>query len=120
MCRWLIFESFCSMSGSISHHKNEPDMLQKLSKINHLHISLFSYFVDKLRATPDGDGTLLDHAMIVYGGGMSDSTLHQHSTLPTLLVGGGAGRLKGGVHRQYDKEVPMANLLVALLDKLDV
>src|SRR5262249_31151671 len=105
---------------SISHHKNEPDLLQKLSKINQLHVSLFSYFVDRLRATPDGDGTLLDHSMIVYGGGMSDSNTHQHSNLPTLLIGGGAGKLKGGVHRKYDKDVPMASLLLTLLDKLDV
>jgi hypothetical protein len=105
---------------SISHHKNEKDLLEKLSKINHLHVTLFSYFIDRLRTTPDGDGTLLDHAMIVYGGGMSDSNVHQHSNLPTLLVGGGAGTLKGGVHRKYDKEVPMANLLLSLLDKLNV
>jgi hypothetical protein len=105
---------------SISHHKNEQDKLEKLSKINNLHVSLFSYYLERLHATPDGDGTLLDHVMILYGGGMSNSNVHQHSDLPALLVGGGAGRLKGGYHRKLAKETPMANLLVALLDKLDV
>jgi hypothetical protein len=105
---------------SISHHKDEQDKLEKLSKINNLHITLFSYYLDRLRSTPDGEGTLLDNVMIVYGGGMSNSNIHQHSNLPALLVGGGAGRLKAGYHRRLAKETPMANLLVSLLDKLDV
>lgn len=105
---------------SISHHKDEQDKLGMLSKINDLHMGLFSYYLERLKATPDGDGTLLDHVMIVYGGGMSNSNVHAHTNLPTLLVGGGAGRLKGGYHRRYQPDTPMANLLLTLLDKLDV
>lgn len=105
---------------SISHHKDQADNLEKLAKINELHMKLFAYYLEKLRATPDGDGSLLDHVMIVYGGGMSNSNVHSHAELPTLLVGGGAGRLKGGYHRQLQKYTPMANLLASLLEKLDI
>jgi hypothetical protein len=105
---------------SISHHKDQQENLEKLSKINGLHMQLFSYYLEKLRSTPDGDGSLLDHVMVVYGGGMSNSNVHSHTDLPTLVVGGGAGRLNGGYHRIVPKDTPMANLLVSLLEKLDV
>ena len=105
---------------SISHHKDEADKLEKLSKINVLHMQLFSHYLDKLRSTPDGDGTLLDHTLILYGGGMSNSNVHAHDNLPTLVVGGGAGPVKGGSHRTYPKETPITNLLLRLLEKVDV
>ena len=105
---------------SISHHKDEQDKLEKLSKINVLHMQLFAYYLDTLRSTSDGDGTLLDHAVILYGGGMSNSNTHSHENLPTLVVGGGAGQAKGGSHREYPQDTPMTNLLLTLLEKVDV
>jgi hypothetical protein len=104
----------------ISHHQNDPARLAKLAKINTYHTTLFAYFLDKLRSTPDGDGSLLDHAMIVYGAGMSDSNAHDPKNLPVLLAGGGAGQLKSGRHLRFPKDTPLANLHVTLLDKLAV
>jgi hypothetical protein len=104
----------------ISHHQNDPEKLAKLEKINTFHTTLFAYFVEKLRSTPDGDGTLLDNAIIVYGGGMSESNAHDPHNLPILLVGGGAGQLKGGRHLRYPAQTPLANLHMTLLDKLGV
>jgi len=105
---------------TISHHQNDPTRLAKLAKINTYHVTLFASFLEKLRATPDGDGSLLDHAMIVYGAGMSDSNAHDPKNLPILLAGGGTGLLKGGSHLRFQKETPLANLHVTLLDKLGV
>ena len=104
----------------ISHHQNDPTRLAKLAKINTYHVTLFASFLEKLRSTPDGDGSLLDHAMIVYGAGMSDSNAHDPKNLPILLAGGGTGLLKGGSHLRFPKETPLANLHVTLLDKLGV
>jgi hypothetical protein len=81
---------------------------------------LFAYYVDKLRQTPDGDGTLLDHVMLVYGSGISDPNVHLHYDLPTVLVGGGAGTLTGGRHLVYPRGTPMANLCLTLLDKMEI
>ena len=81
-------------------------------------MSLFAYYLEKLRTTPDGDGSLLDHVMIIYGAGMTDSNLHAPSDLPVLLVGGGAGTLQGGRHIQYPLDTPLANLHLTLLDRL--
>ena len=84
-------------------------------------MGLLAGFLEKLAATPDGDGTLLDQSMIVYGGGISDGDQHSHVDLPLILAGGGAGTLKGGRHLSFtDKETPMANLLVSVLDKAGV
>src|SRR5439155_17755079 len=91
-----------------------------MSKITRYHAELFSQYLAKLRATPDGDGSLLDHMTILYGSAISNSTRHSGDNLPLLLVGGGAGRLKGGRHLTYANKPSMANLLVALMDKLDV
>ena len=102
----------------LSHHRGVPSALEKLTKINTYHVSLFAAFLDKLRATPDGDGSLLDHTMIVYGAGMSDSNAHSPYNLPLLLLGGGAGQLAGGRHLVYPDGTPLANLHVSLLDKL--
>jgi uncharacterized protein DUF1552 len=104
----------------LSHHDNHPDLIERMSKINRYHTELFSQYLAKLRATPDGDGSLLDHMTILYGSGISNSTRHSGDNLPLLVVGGGAGRLQGGRHLAYTDKPSMANLLVTLMDKLDV
>ncbi len=104
----------------ISHHLNDPAKLASLAKINVHHASLFAYYLEKLRSTPDGDGSLLDHVTIIYGAGMADSNLHAPSGLPILLAGGGTGTIKGGRHIKYELDTPVANLHVTLLDKLGV
>ncbi len=102
----------------ISHHQRDPAKLAKLTKINQFHVQLFSDFLARLAATPDGDGTLLDHSMIIYGAGMADSNAHASQNLPILLAGGGAGT--GGRHVRYSADTPLANLHLSLLDKLGV
>jgi hypothetical protein len=104
----------------ISHHLNDPGKLRSLAKINLHHMGLFAYYVEKLRNTPDGDGTLLDNVMIIYGAGMADSNLHAPSGLPILVVGGGGGTLRGGRHLKYQLDTPVANLHLALLDRLGI
>jgi hypothetical protein len=104
----------------VSHHQDNPEQLAKLARINTYHLGLFAYYLDRLRNTADGEGSLLDHTMILYGGGLSDGNLHTHSPLPTLLVGGAAGRHKGGRHVSSPKDTPLANLLVTMLEKMDV
>ena len=104
----------------LSHHNMVPELIAHMSKINRYHVELFSQYLEKLRATPDGDGSLLDNMTILYGSGISNSTVHDGDNLPILLVGGGAGQLKGGQHLVYPDEPPMANLLVTLMDKLGV
>ena len=104
----------------LSHHGDVPELIAHMSKINRYHAQLFSGYLAKLRATPDGDGSLLDHMTILYGSGISNSNRHSGDNLPLLLAGGGAGRLKGGRHLKYSDKPSMANLLVALMDKLDV
>jgi len=104
----------------LSHHNNIPELIAQMSKINRYHTHLFSQYLAKLRATPDGDGSLLDHMTILYGSGLSNSTRHSGDNLPLLVMGGGAGRLKGGRHLSYANKPTMANLLVTLMDKLDV
>jgi len=104
----------------LSHHNNVPELVERMSHINRYHTQLFSQYLAKLRATPDGDGSLLDHMTILYGSGISNSTQHSGDNLPLLLVGGGAGRLKGGRHLNYSGKPTMANLLVTLMDKMDV
>jgi uncharacterized protein DUF1552 len=104
----------------LSHHENRPELIEKMSKINRYHTQLLSQHLAKLRATPDGDGSLLDHMTIMYGGGISNSTRHSGENLPLLLVGGGAGRLKGGRHLTYSDKPSIANLLLTLMDKFDM
>ena len=104
----------------LSHHNDFPELVAKMSKINTYHVQLFSQYLAKLRATPDGDGSLLDHMTILYGAGISNSNRHSGDNLPLLVVGGGAGRLKGGRHVKYSDKPSNANLLVTLMDKLDV
>jgi hypothetical protein len=102
----------------ISHHQRDPAKLVKLEKINQYHVQLFSAFLERLRETPDGDGSLLDHSMIVYGAGMGDSNSHASKKLPILLAGGGVG--SGGRHTMYPEDTPLANLHLSLLDKMGV
>ena len=104
----------------LSHHRNNPESLQKLTKINTLHTQLLAYYLDKLRATPDGDGSLLDQMTILYGSGMSNSNLHLPLGLPILLAGGGAGQLQGGRHLRYADGTPLANLYMTVVNKLGV
>jgi hypothetical protein len=104
----------------LSHHDDHPDLIAKMSRINRYHVELFSKYLTRLRATPDGDGSLLDHMMILYGSGISNSTRHSGENLPIVVVGGGSGRLKGGRHVKYTDRPSMANLLVTLMDKLEV
>jgi hypothetical protein len=103
----------------LSHHNDIPELVERMSKINCYHTRLFSQYLARLRATPDGDGTLLDHVTILYGSGISNSTKHSGDNLPLLVMGGGAGRLKGGRHLNYSDKPSMANLLVTLMGKLD-
>jgi hypothetical protein len=91
-----------------------------MAKINRYHMQLFAGYLAKLTATPDGDGTLLDHMTILYGAGISNSNAHSGDNLPLLVVGGGAGTLSGGRHLAFTDKPPMANLLVTLMDKLGV
>ncbi len=101
----------------LSHHNDVPELVERMSRINRYHTQLFSQYLAKLGATPDGDGSLLDHVTILYGSGISNSTKHSGDNLPLLLLGGGAGGLKGGRHLKYPGKPTMANLLVTLMDK---
>lgn len=102
----------------LTHHRGDPDKIAKVAQINRFHIEQFGYFLNKLRATPDGDGTLLDHVMITYGSGLADGNRHEHHNLPTVLAGGALRT--GGRHVRYADETPMANLFIAMLDKMGV
>lgn len=104
----------------LSHHGNDQAKKDKLRQINTFHVTQLAYLVDKLRSIPEGDGTLLDHAMIAYGGGNSDGNAHNHNNLPILLVGGGCGTLKPGRHIRFPDETPLTNLWLAMLNRLSV
>jgi hypothetical protein len=105
---------------AISHHSNQAAKMDKNVKIQTYHVSLFAQFLEKLRNTPDGAGSLLDNSVIVYGSNMSNSNAHNHFPLPTLVVGGASGRMKGGRHLKYPDHTPMTNLLLTVLDKVGV
>ena len=105
---------------AMSHHQMDVEKLEKYAMINTYQVSLLAEFLEKLQATEDGDGTLLDQAMILYGGGISDGDQHSHMDLPLILAGGGGGKLKGCRHLKYEGETPMTNLLVSMLDKAGV
>jgi hypothetical protein len=104
----------------LSHHENDLQKLDKLGQINLHHMKQFGHFVEKLKAAQEGDGTLLDSSLLVYGAGISDSNTHFHDNLPIALVGGAAGGLKGGRHLRYTKETPLTNLWLTVLDKMGV
>ena len=100
-----------------THHNNDPEKMAKVAKINAFHVSLFAYFLEKLKATPDGNGSLLDHSIYLYGSGMGNPNVHDHVNLPILVAGGAAGAHKGGQHIKYDQPVPLANLHLTMLEK---
>src|SRR5947199_5889065 len=103
-----------------SHHGNDPEKLAKIAKINTFHVSLFAQFLEKLKSTPDGDGSLLDNTVYLYGSGMGNSSLHDHENLPLLVAGGAASAMRGGQHIQYKHGTPLANLALAWLDRVGV
>jgi hypothetical protein len=105
---------------AVSHHQNDPAKLEKGAKINKYHVELVAYFLNKLKATPEGDGNLLDHSLVLHGGGISDADAHSHINLPLVLVGGAGGSIKGGRSVSYPAGTPMNNLHLALLDKVGV
>jgi hypothetical protein len=104
----------------LTHNGGDPEKLAKVAKINAFHVSLFAYFLEKLKATPDGNGSLLDHSVYLYGSGMGNPDVHDHVNLPILVAGGGAGKLNGGRHIKYAEPTPLANLHLTLLEKVGV
>jgi hypothetical protein len=104
----------------LTHHQNDPVKMEKCTRIQRHHIALFAEYLEKLRKTPDGDGSLLDHVILLFGSGISNSDRHTHGPLPTFVVGGGSGTLKGGRHLIYPEHTPLTNLQLTLLNKLGV
>ena len=116
-------ESDAPNSGfhGVSHHGEDPALIKELSKINQYHVKMLAYFVDKLANTEDGDGTLLDHSLLLYGSNMGNPNQHLHYDVPHVLIGGNHGALKGGRHLAYPtKTVPTGNLLLSMLDQFDI
>jgi len=103
-----------------SHHSNNRANMDKFALINKYHVEMLAYFLDKLKSTPDGDGNLLDHSMVLYGSSMSNGNQHDHDPLPVVLAGGASGQLNGGRHMTYAPHTPMSNLLLSMLDKLGI
>ncbi len=104
----------------LSHHGNDPEKIARMAKINAFHVSLFAEYLAKLKATPEGNGSLLDHSLILYGSGIGNPNIHDHTNLPILVAGGAAGGMKGGRHIKYAQPTPLANLHLTLLDKAGV
>lgn len=104
----------------LSHHGNDPAKIERMSKINAFHVSLFAEFLEKMKATNDGAGSLLDHSLFLYGSGMGNPNVHDHQKLPVIVAGGAAGGMKGGRHIEFDQPTPLANLHLSLLDKAGV
>src|SRR5881394_831553 len=104
----------------LSHHGNDPEKIARMAKINQFHVSLFAEFLGKLKATPEGNGTLLDHTLYLYGSGIGNPNIHDHTNLPILVAGGTAVGMKGGRHIKFAKPMPLANLHLTLLDKVGV
>ncbi len=103
-----------------SHHGGDPEKIAKIAKINQFHVSLFGYFLERLASVTDGDGTLLDHSVLMYGSGMGNPNVHDHVNLPIIVAGGGAGKIRGGRHIKYAEPTPLANLHLTLLDRVGV
>jgi hypothetical protein len=103
-----------------SHHGGDPEKIAKIAKINQFHVSLFGYFLEKLAAVPDGDGTLLDNSLYMYGSGMGNPNVHDHLNLPIIVAGGGGGKVRGGRHIRYAEPTPLANLHLTMLDRVGV
>ena len=105
---------------NMTHHQNDPEKIAKTIKINEVHVKMFAYLLERMHATPDGEGTLLDNSMIMYGSSISDGNLHTHHDLPIVVAGGGAGQVKGNRHVVFPKETPLNNLLLTMLEKAGV
>jgi hypothetical protein len=105
---------------SVTHHHGDPEKIAKTAQINAFHTKMLAYYLDKLRQTPDGDGSLLDHSMVLYGGALNDGNLHLYTSLPLVLFAGGVNGIKGGQHIRYPTRTPMTNLLLTMLDKANV
>jgi hypothetical protein len=103
-----------------SHHGNDPVKVAQIAKINTYHISLYSEFLQRMKSTPDGDGSLLDHSVYLYGSGMGNPSLHDHENLPILVAGGAGTGLKGGRHIRYEKGTNLANLHLTLLERVGI
>ncbi len=104
----------------LSHHGDDPEKIERMSKINAFHVSLFSEYLQKLKATPEGNGSLLDNVLILYGSGIGNPNVHDHTNLPIIVSGGAAGGMKGNRHIRFDDATPLANLHLTLLDKVGV
>jgi hypothetical protein len=104
----------------LTHHGNDPEKIARMARINQFHVSLFAEFLAKLQATPEGDGSLLDHALYLYGSGMGNPNVHDHTNLPILVAGGAAGKMRGGRHIRFAEPTPLANLHLTLLDKVGI
>jgi len=104
----------------LSHHGNDPEKIARMAKINQFHVSLFAEFLGKLKSTPEGNGSLLDHSLYLYGSGMGNPNVHDHRNLPILVAGGAAGGMRGGRHIKFEKPTPLANLHLTLIDKVGV
>ncbi len=125
MAREVSYRTFSKIGISeafhpASHHQNNPARLEALTKIQTYHVTFLAYLLERLKNTPDGDGSLLDHSLVLYGGAMSNSNVHNHAPLPILVAGGAAGRMQGGRHLKYPEDTPMANLLMTILDKAGI
>jgi hypothetical protein len=105
---------------AVTHHQGDPEKIAKTQKIDELHVRSFAYLVKRLQETKDGEGTLLDHSLLLYGSGIRDGNIHDHHDLPLVLVGGESVGVKGGRHIRYKPETPMNNLLLTLMDKVNV
>ncbi|HKQ76541.1 MAG TPA: DUF1552 domain-containing protein [Blastocatellia bacterium] len=105
---------------NLTHHQNDADKIAKITRINEQHVKLFAHLLERLKATPDGEGNLLDHSLIVYGSSISDGNLHTHHDLPIVLAGGASGQVQGNRHVVYPKDTPLNNLLLSMLEKAGV
>jgi hypothetical protein len=103
-----------------SHHSNNRKNMDQFAVLNRYHVNTLTYFFDKLKKTPDGDGTLLDHSLVLYGSTLSDGNEHNHDPLPVFLVGGASGQVQGGRHIQVAAHTPMSNLLLTILNKFGI
>jgi hypothetical protein len=104
----------------LSHHRNDQDKIDKVKQIDIYHATLFAYYLEKMAATPDGEGSLLDNTMILFGSAISDGNAHAYKNLPILLFGNGEGQIKQGRHIQFEKDTPMSNLYLTMLGNLGV
>ena len=105
---------------ALTHHQYNAEKIAKVIQIQTYHAKHLAYYLEKLRSTPDGDGSLLDHMVVLYGGGLSDGNTHLHDNLPVALFGGASGKMKTGRHLRYPNQTPMSNLLLTMLDMVGV